>query len=486
MTVFGIRSIEKHRIQMIFKIKWLGILSILCCVRLAAAQPMLRLPSIIGDHMVLQADTAVTVWGWANPGSDVTVKAGWLEQAVTTKADYTTRWAVSVPTPAASDTSYEIEITNSRNARTVVRDVLIGQVWLCSGQSNMNRSAMSGIADMQEELEKPMPQEIRLFTVTAGCSVYPEEDCIGHWEVCDKNSARYFSAVGYFFGKRLYEELNHPIGLVNASWGGTPIEVWMPPRLFREYPEFRASWLQEHAPHNSRWPEGSLYNAMIAPLLRTAFAGVIWYQGESNKANARMYGRMFESMIVGWRQDFGRNLPFYFVQIAPYAKRPGMDAAIIREGQDSVARKVPGTGMVVISDLVDDVRDIHPRYKAGVGNRLAAYALSEVYAHPCGKYRTPICDAVSFRKGRAYVSFLHASGGLVCKGAAPLTLELCGADGVYFPAEGKIDRKNNLLVVWSESVHEPTGVRYSFSDDAIGNLFDATGLPVAPFNLNRL
>lgn len=404
-----------------------------------------------------------------------------MDEAVATKADYTTRWAVSVPTPAASDIAYEIEITNSRHARKVVRDVLIGQVWLCSGQSNMNRSAMSGIVDMRAEIEKPMPQAIRLFTVTIGSSVYPAEECIGHWEVCDRQSARYFSAVGYFFGKRLHEELGQPVGLINASWGGTPVEVWMPPRLFRESPEFLRSWQQEHASHSSRWPEGSLYNAMIAPLLRTALAGVIWYQGESNKSNARMYGRMFEAMIAGWRQDFGCKLPFYFVQIAPYAKHPGMEAAIVREGQDAVARKVPATGMAVVSDLVDDVRDIHPRYKAGVGNRLAAYALSEVYARPCGSYRSPILDSVSFRKGRAYIAFLHAEDGLVCRDETPRTLEVCGTDGIYFPAKGKIDRKKRMLVVWNDSVPDPAGVRYAFSDDAVGNLFGASGLPVAPF-----
>lgn len=445
----------------------------------AAAQPFLRLPAVIGDHMVLQENTNVKLFGWADPNSTVTVSPSWGE-AVTVKAGYDTAWEVELQTPAASPDPRSILFETNKKVVKRIEDVLIGQVWLCSGQSNMNWSAANGIADMKQELEGDLNPQIRLFTVTKHSTPYPQEDCNGRWEVCDARSARYFSAVGYFFGKRLAGELKQPVGLVNSSWGGTPIEVWTPAREMNREPRLVAAW-KEHSKSRREWQIGSLYNAMICPLLKTAFAGVVWYQGESNKENAAMYGDAFRMMIESWRRAFGRQLPFYFVQIAPHARTEGgFTGALVREQQALVAETVPGTGMVVISDLVDDVTNVHPRFKKGVGERLAAWALAEVYGRQAGKYKHAAFRAVEFKRAQAIVTFDEADGGLFCNDGAIAGLELCGASMKFVPAQGMIDDRNRL-VVWSKQVSRPAAVRYCFSDGAIGNLFDTAGLPVAPF-----
>ncbi|WP_303204727.1 sialate O-acetylesterase [Alistipes finegoldii] len=444
-----------------------------------AAQPFLRLPAVIGDHMVLQEKATVKLHGWADPNTTLTVSPSWGE-AVTVKVGYDTAWSVELITPAASAEPRSITFATNKKAVRKVDDILIGQVWLCSGQSNMNWSAANGIADMKKELESPMNPQIRLFTVTKNSSPYPQDDCEGRWLVCNSKSALYFSAVGYFFGKRLADELRQPVGLINSSWGGTPVEVWTPANVMDKNPQMVASWKEQ--PKSRFWQIGSLYNAMIHPLRHTTFAGAIWYQGESNKTNAALYGDEFSMMIEAWRKVFRRTLPFYFVQIAPHARtEEGTAGAVVREQQARVAATVPLTGMAVISDLVDDVTNIHPRYKQGVGDRLAGFALAEVYGKSGRKYKSPTFRQAEFRKSQVYVSFDNAEGGIVCKDGAIRGLEVCDASMKFVPAQGIIDDKSNRLVVWSKQVARPTAVRYCFSDGAIGNLFDTAGLPVAPF-----
>ena len=272
----------------------------------AAAQPFLRLPAIIGDHMVLQEKNTVRLHGWADPNATLTVTPSWGE-AVTVKVGYDTAWSVELTTPAASAEPRSITFATNKKAVRKVDDILIGQVWLCSGQSNMNWSAANGIVDMKKELESPMNPRIRLFTVTKNSTPYPQDDCEGRWQVCTPKSTLYFSAVGYFFGKRLADELQQPVGLVNSSWGGTPVEVWTPANVMGKNAQMVASWKEQ--PKSKLWQIGSLYNAMIHPLRHTTFAGAIWYQGESNKTNAALYGDEFTMMIESWRKVFGRTLP---------------------------------------------------------------------------------------------------------------------------------------------------------------------------------
>lgn len=457
------------------------LLSALLFAASVSAQPMLRLPSIIGDHMVLQENSDVRIWGWADANTTVTVTASWGSEA-TTKVDFDSTWEVKLKTPAASSESCTITVSTNRRMKRVVKDVLIGQVWLCSGQSNMAWSAANGITDMREELTGPMNPQIRLFQVEKRASRLFQDDCYGQWTVCTPESALWFSAVGYFFGNRLTSELNQPVGLVNSSWGGTPIEVWTPKGVMEKNEAMVASWKEHPKAKRKGWNIGWIYNAMIYPLTKFGFAGIIWYQGCSNIENGLLYGAEQEMLIKSWRKAFGSVLPFYFVQIAPHAHKNGepTDGAIVREQQAKVADRVERTGMVVISDQVNDINDIHPRYKRQVGVRLANYALNEVYGINAGKYRSPSMKSVVFEQDKAVVAFNDAEGGLVCRGESVADLEICGESREFVPAQGMIDAENRL-VVWNKKVKKPVAVRYCFNDSAIGNLFDSAGLPVAPF-----
>ena len=442
----------------------------------AQAQPFLKLPSVLGDGMVLQAEDMATFWGWTDPNTEVTVETSWGEKAVV-KSDFSSFWKARVRTPKATFNPQSVTITTKRRASVVLNDILIGQVWLCTGQSNMNWSAANGIADAREAVKEADPA-LRLFTVPKKASVYPAEDVDGRWSQCDSVSAWWFSAVGYFFGRKLAAELGQPVGLVNASWGGTPVELWTRKEAMAPNADMMASWKRLGYSQRSGWDVGAAFNGMIAPIANLAVAGAIWYQGESNRNNADLYSREFSLMIKDWRGAFGRELPFYFVQIAPKDYK-GDDplGALVREQQEHVARNVPRTGMVNISDTVDDLNNIHPKYKRPVGERLAAYALAEVYGKNTGKYKSPSYASMEVKKNRVVVSFNDAEGGLVCRDGAIRGLEI-GDGSAFYLALGMI--QGEKMVVWSNSVKKPVAVRYCFGLEP-GNVADAAGNPLLPF-----
>ena len=466
--------------KQLLKIVASAVLLLLTCGG-AAAQPILRLPSGIGDHMVLQENTNAKIWGWAEPENEIQIIPSWSQDTIRTKSTGDTKWLTSIQTPPASDKAHTLTI-KTRRRTIIVKDILVGQVWLCGGQSNMNYSAAQGITDMQEELKKPMNPSIRLFTVTRNSSPWYQEDCEGEWQVCDAQSALWFSAVGYFFGKDIAEKLNQPVGLINASWGGSPIETWIPKAELEKQPELKKCWNQNRKSKGTyRYSPGSMYNAMIHPITGFPMAGIIWYQGEANMGHTS-YADAFSLLIDSWRLKFGRELPFYFVQIAPYAKykNPG-SAAAIREQQARVAALKEKTGMVVVSDLVENVNDIHPRRKQKVGRRLANWALAETYGKPQGKYRHASFASMKIKGQKAVIEFNDAEGGIHSDDKPVETLEICDASGVFHPARAIIDDKDGSLIVWNDAVRKPVAVRYMFSNGGIGNLKDTSGLPVAPF-----
>ena len=444
------------------------------------AQPILRLPSIIGDHMVLQENSNVKIWGWAEPNKEVLIIPSWAQDTVRTKSTGDTKWLASIQTPAADNRTYTLTV-QTQQRKIEVKDILVGQVWLCGGQSNMNYSAAQGITDMQEELQKPMNPTIRLFTVTRNSSPWYQEECEGKWQVCNAKSALWFSAVGYFFGKTLSEALSQPVGLINASWGGSPVETWTPASSMSKEPALKGMWTKNRkskSPYN--YTIGSMYNAMIHPITNFALAGIVWYQGEANVGHTS-YADAFSLLIDSWRTRFGRDLPFYFVQIAPYKYKHPNSGAEIREQQARVAASKDRTGMVVVSDLVENVGDIHPRRKQEVGRRLANWALAETYGKPGSKYRHATFASIAVKGQKAIIAFNNAEGGIVSDGNPAEALEICDASMVFRPARAMIDQKDGSLIVWNDAVRKPVAVRYMFSNEGIGNLKDTAGLPVAPF-----
>ena len=287
-----------------------------CSQAYAQSIPPLSLPSIFSDHMVLQQNSKVKFWGWTNPRTTVRIIPSWGQDTIIVKADNRARFEVELQTPPTSKKNYQIEV-KIKDRDLIIKDVLIGEVWLCSGQSNMEWNSAKGIQDVKDELPHANNSEIRFFTVEKQTSLFPQDDCRGRWMVCSRETLKLFSAVGYFFGKKLNQELDSPIGLINSSWGGTNIETWMPHETMEEHPEF-AKALQTLST-STGWDisPSTTYNAMIHPLMPIRLAGIIWYQGEANLANGNYYASMFTSMIKAWRQGFSDDeLPFYYVQIA--------------------------------------------------------------------------------------------------------------------------------------------------------------------------
>ena len=290
-----------------------------------------------------------------------------------------------------------------------------------------------------------------------------------------------FIAVGYFFGKTLSEALSQPVGLINASWGGSPVETWTPASSMSKEPALKGMWTKNRkskSPYN--YTIGSMYNAMIHPITNFALAGIVWYQGEANVGHTS-YADAFSLLIDSWRTRFGRDLPFYFVQIAPYKYKHPNSGAEIREQQARVAASKDRTGMVVVSDLVENVGDIHPRRKQEVGRRLANWALAETYGKPGSKYRHATFASITVKGQKAIIAFNNAEGGIVSDGNPAEALEICDASMVFRPARAMIDQKDGSLIVWNDAVRKPVAVRYMFSNEGIGNLKDTAGLPVAPF-----
>ncbi len=307
---------------------------------LLTASAQISLGPPFSDHMVLQRNSTTTIWGWTHgSGQEIEITTSWNQQTYTTKSNQLSKWTIQIPTPEAGG-PYEITINKSIQ----LSDVMIGEVWLCSGQSNMEWSARVGIDNTEEAIKMANNQQIRFFTVPKTGADQPQNHCDGEWLLCSPETMSSFSAVAYFFGKELQERLQVPVGLINSSWGGTPAEVWTPGQVMATDSVF-ANW--DDAFSNAyRWADASsvLYNAMIHPLAPFDLAGVIWYQGESNTANPYVYRRLFPAMIESWRDAWGKDFPFYFVQIAPYRYGQPMRGALVREAQLQ-ALSTPKTGM---------------------------------------------------------------------------------------------------------------------------------------------
>jgi sialate O-acetylesterase len=437
-----------------------------------------RLPAIIGDHMVLQQKSKVKFWGWADPAEEIKIKSSWDTTTYKVKANSGGRWMLMINTPSAGG-PHSISF-KGWNDPIVVNDVLIGEVWVCSGQSNMEWSGNQRLPQSLEEAPKATNTSIRFFYIPKATSETPQDDVKAKWVVCSPEEMKKFSAIGYFFGKKINEVMKYPMGLINSNWGGTPAETWTSSEVVMADPVLKGAAAQLKPA--DWWPTATAlaYNAMIYPILNYDIAGVLWYQGESNVGTNATYEAIFTKMISSWRKGWGKEFPFYFVQIAPYNYgNDNIDGALLRE-QQTRASTFPKTGMVVVSDLVDTVTDIHPRKKVEVAQRLANIALVETYGQTGIVWRSPSFKSMSIEKDKIRVSFNNAENGLVTKGSSPTSFYIAGSDGKYVPALAKID-KNGTVLVWNKDIKEPQNVRFGFTNTDMPNLFSKEGLPVDLF-----
>lgn len=498
--------------------RWLCIVSAALALTVGATADV-RLPKIFGDHAGLQRGKPMPVWGTADPGEKVTVE--WRGQKVSTTADRNGKWRVTLkPMPAGGP--YEMVVKGKNTV--VLKDILVGEVWVCSGQSNMEWPLFLARNGEQEVASANYPQ-IRLFIVPKAIADQPQEDLPGgEWRVCTPESARNFSAVGYFFARELHRALNVPVGMVESAWGGTPAESWTslstletnpvlrpilqnweravqgyPQALQRFYQQLQA-WEESAAkaraegkpepprpnrpvhPRNNPWKPAGLFNAMILPLVPYAIQGAIWYQGESNTGRAYEYRTLFPAMIQDWRKAWGQgDFPFLFVQLANFMAtrpEPGESAwAELREAQ-LMTLKLPKTGMAVAIDI-GEANDIHPRNKQDVGKRLALNALAIAYGKKV-EYSGPIYTRMKREGSRIRLYFKHVDGGLTTPNGEPLKgFAIAGADRKFVWADARIE--GDTVVVSSPQVAEPVAVRYAWADNPVCNLYNKAGLPASPF-----
>lgn len=449
------------------------------CVSALGSQTLLadvRLPKIFGDQMVLQQGMQNTFWGTADAGEQVTVTVGETKAVATAGADG--RWMVKIAAPPVGG-PYIVNIAG-KNSITL-KDVLCGEVWICSGQSNMQWPVQRA-NDGPNEINAANHPKLRLFQVDRRIANSPQTDCDGEWLITSPQTIASFSAVGYFFGRELQKNLDVPVGLVQVAWGGTVAEAWMSREALAGDEAFKPI-VDRAAKFNARQPNQAtnLYHGMLAPVIPLAMRGVIWYQGESNVSRAEQYAKLFPALIADWRRAWGQgDFPFLFVQLAPYRFGPKdpAECAELREAQLTTLSSVKNTGMVVTTDI-GNVKDIHPRNKQEVGRRLALWALGTTYGKEVA-YSGPIYDSFTIEDNKLRLKFKHTAGGLIAKDNGALTqFTIAGEDQKFMPAVATID--GETLIVSSDAVPKPVAVRFAWRDDAEPNLLNKASLPASPF-----
>ena len=489
----------------------------------------LKLPSVIGSNMVLQQNMDVPIWGWSNPGNKITVT--FENQTFSATAAEDSKWRISLKPLKANKNSQSMTISVENAEKIVLENILVGEVWLCSGQSNMWHTM--SVSTTKEEDYEVVPG-IRLFGVELDKEAKWEkrqENCTGLWSIGSKARIQTFSAVGYYFGKKLYADLDVPIGLIRSAIGDSMAEAWTSDETLRKNPvnnEYLAEWGNKISSYNEekavaeyneklkKWDEmkiaaskdklppqpvkplhpmaernrpSRLFNGYISPLIPFAIRGVIYYQGEANVRRPLVYSKVFQDLIIDWRKNWNRpDMPFLFVQLPNFGRE--IDAVleredggwpIIREAQAD-ALKLPNTGMAITID-VGEANDIHPRNKRPVGERLALLAEKLVYNKNIPCWSGPLYDKISIHENKITVKFKHTGDGLTFKGGEPQGFFIAEDDKIFYKAKAII--RNDTVELWSDSVPNPKIVRYAWAGNPVCNLYNSAGLPASPFRTDR-
>ncbi|MFO0947306.1 MAG: sialate O-acetylesterase [Planctomycetota bacterium] len=488
------------------------------------AQADVRLPAIIGNNMVLQSDMPLPIWGWADPGEEVKVRLGSSEAS--TKAGPDGKWRVTLPAQKANAKPTEVTVTGKNSIK--LTNVLVGEVWAGSGQSNMQWSvAMS--KDKDKEIQEAKYPNIRLFLVPLRLSPYPLEDVEARWVECSPETVPNFSAVLYFFGREIYLKEKVPVGLIAVSWGGSRIQSWITYDQYAAQPELKGelaefdkakadrqkvmetrkqlfpavkAWVAaaEKAladgkdlpdgpsipadPLNQFGSHSGMYNGMVHALVPYAIRGFLWYQGESNRGQGMHYHQLMRGLITNWRKLWNQgDFPFLYVQLAPY--HYDNNETLLPEIWEAQTEtlKIPATGMAVTTDITT-VRDIHPPNKQDVGKRLALWALAHTYGHKDLVHSGPLYESMAVEGNKIRVKFKHLGGGLVANDGKALTwFSIAGEDKQFHPATATID--GDSVLVTSPNVAKPVAVRFGWNQDAEPNFANKAGLPASPFRTDR-
>ncbi len=441
-----------------------------------SANAYLRLPDIFSDNMVLQQQTIIHFSGWADPTEKISVIASWNGDTLKTSTLSDAQWTVDLLTPKAGG-PYQIRVIG--DSTITIQNVLIGDNWICTGQSNMEFSADWHKNYYKNEVANANHPDIRFFHIQKLSANYPQQEVRGKWEVCTPETMHTFSAAGYFFGRTINENIHQPVGLIESCWGGTPVEAWTPIEVFKLSEKLAVSAAKLTPVPWCPIRPAVTYNAMIAPITGFPIKGGIWYQGEANTTNPDTYEETFSAMIHSWRELWKENFPFYFVQIAPFNYGEGDKGALVREQQLKTYRDVPKTGMVVITDITGDTNNIHPINKIDVGKRLADWALVNTYGKKNLQYSGPLYRSMEVKGNKAIIHFDFAKDGLMKKGDKLTDFMIAGEDHQFVPATASV--QDSTVVVSSPQVQHPIAVRMGFTNTSIPNLFNKAGLPASPF-----
>ena len=475
----------------------------ICILMLASVLPTfgladIALPKLFSDHMVLQRNSTVPVWGTASPNEKLKVKFGDAEYSVT--ANVSGKWSTLIKTGAAGG-PFELNISSEDSDLKVgFTNVMVGDVWICAGESNMEWKVAQAL-NPETEIEKAKNfPNVRLFSIATSASPTPLEDfgVVKPWAICGPDSVKDFSAVGYFFGREISKKLEDvPIGLIDSTWGGTRIEAWTS-RASLEEAESLAPllqhWDEQKELVTSNNHPANIYNAMVAPMTRFPVRGFLWYQGEANVGRGHQYATLFPTMIRDWRKQFGsQSMPFYFVQLAPYRYEGRGNFALqeLWDAQCKTAQSVPGTAMVVTND-VGNLEDINPRNKQVVGQRLALMALKDEYETEIanapieGESCSPMFESISKNGAQVRVTFRNSGSALRLKNqdTAVKGFAMCGEDGVFHPAVATIVDDVVIELICAK-VPEPKEVRFGWDEGFEMNLINDAGLPASPFRTDE-
>jgi sialate O-acetylesterase len=493
-------------------------LAIVIMLQLNCIKAAIKLPALISDHMVLQQKSRIILWGWATPGEKITVHVSWQKKSMVTSTDNNGNWKLSVKTIKAGG-PYSIHF-DGKDDSIQIADVMLGEVWLASGQSNMefpmgkSEGWKNGVHNYQTEIPLANYPMIRMIDVPNTVAETVANNFNGQWKVCDTNSVKDFSGVAYFFAKEIFLKTGYATGIINSTWGGTPAESWTKkevlesdtgfvhileryqkmldkyPEAYKKYQDDFNKWLTDtsakkkkpSSPAGPDWNKSpyKLYNGMIFPLLRYKLKGVIWYQGESNANYAWQYRRLFPAMIKSWRQDFkDKKLPFYFVQITPHK---GQNAEI-REAQLFTSQTVPYTGIVITTDY-GDTNNIHPRNKEIVGKRLSLWALKNEYGHQEIVASGPLFSKMSIEGNKIRLYFKNAQGLRTINNTAMHQFTIASAnDSSFHQANAMID--HNTVLVWNDAISNPSDVRYGWQNIPVAELYNNAELPASPFRTDK-
>lgn len=452
----------------------------------ATAGAKVHMPSVFGDNMVLQQQTEVALWGTAN-GKSVTITPSWAPGESVVAPVKRGKWMVRVATPEAGG-PYELKLSDGEDL--VFRNILIGEVWFCSGQSNMTMpmrgftsQPVRGAAEVIMSAKPSVP--IRMFTIKRKASFVPEDECEGSWLENTPEAVAGHSATAYFFAKRLQSVLDVPVGIINSDWGGTLIESWMSRDVLETefQDEFNLEFLDKGDPvEKPHRKPCTLFNGQVHPLIPFTFRGMIWYQGEANRAKPEQYTRLQTAYVKMMREVFQNpDAPFYFVQIAPYlyGGADKFSSGYFYEAQEKTLERIPNSGMAATVDI-GELGTIHPCRKKEVGDRLAFLALAGTYGVAGFDPHAPTYESVSFNGNQALVAFKVDRMGLSPMGRSLTGFELAGEDKVFHKATGRVT-KTKYVSVTSDEVPNPVAVRYCFRNWGLGTLYNAYGIPAAPF-----